>query len=165
MFLLNKLVLHYMNKPMLLIGIIIMALMGFFAVNMVTSQQTGSELDYYLLKDTTEAAMNDAIDYDFYSNNGVVRMDKEKFLESFVRRFADSVDGTRDYNIDVYDLNETPPKVSVKISSKSSSASKNNSTDITTNVDMIIESKNKTDTYTTNFTSRDNNTSSSFKSK
>ena len=153
-----------MNKPMLLIGIIIMALMGFFAVNMVTSQQTGSELDYYLLKDTTEAAMNDAIDYDFYSNNGVVRMDKEKFLESFVRRFADSVDGTRDYNIDVYDLNETPPKVSVKISSKSSSASKNNSTDITTNVDMIIESKNKTDTYTTNFTSRDNNTSSSFKS-
>ena len=143
-----------MNKPMLLIGIIIMALMGFFAVNMVTSQQTGSELDYYLLKDTTEAAMNDAIDYDFYSNNGVVRMDKEKFLESFVRRFADSVDGTRDYNIDVYDLNETPPKVSV-----------NNSTDITTNVDMIIESKNKTDTYTTNFTSRDNNTSSSFKSK
>ena len=154
-----------MNKPMLLIGIIIMALMGFFAVNMVTSQQTGSELDYYLLKDTTEAAMNDAIDYDFYSNNGVVRMDKEKFLESFVRRFADSVDVTRDYNIDVYDLNETPPKVSVKISSKSSSASKNNSTDITTNVDMIIESKNKTDTYTTNFTSRDNNTSSSFKSK
>ena len=154
-----------MNKPMLLIGIIIMALMGFFAVNMVTSQQTGSELDYYLLKDTTEAAMNDAIDYDFYSNNGVVRMDKEKFLESFVRRFADSVDGTRDYNIDVYDLNETPPNVSVKISSKSSSASKNNSTDITTNVDMIIESKNKTDTYTTNFTSRDNNTSSSFKSK
>lgn len=154
-----------MNKPMLLIGIIIMALMGFFAVNMVTSQQTGSELDYYLLKDTTEAAMNDAIDYDFYSNNGVVRMDKEKFLESFVRRFADSVDGTRDYNIDVYDLNETPPKVSVKISSKSSSASKNNSTDITINVDMIIESKNKTDTYTTNFTSRDNNTSSSFKSK
>lgn len=154
-----------MNKPMLLIGIIIMALMGFFAVNMVTSQRTGSELDYYLLKDTTEAAMNDAIDYDFYSNNGVVRMDKEKFLESFVRRFADSVDGTRDYNIDVYDLNETPPKVSVKISSKSSSASKNNSTDITTNVDMIIESKNKTDTYTTNFTSRDNNTSSSFKSK
>ena len=154
-----------MNKPMLLIGIIIMALMGFFAVNMVTSQQTGSELDYYLLKDTTEAAMNDAIDYDFYSNNGVVRMDKEKFLESFVRRFADSVDGTRDYNIDVYDLNETPPRVSVKISSKSSSASKNNSTDITTNVDMIIESKNKTDTYTTNFTSRDNNTSSSFKSK
>ncbi len=154
-----------MNKPMLLIGIIIMALMGFFAVNMVTSQQTGSELDYYLLKDTTEAAMNDAIDYDFYSNNGVVRMDKEKFLESFVRRFADSVDGTCDYNIDVYDLNETPPKVSVKIFSKSSSASKNNSTDITTNVDMIIESKNKTDTYTTNFTSRDNNTSSSFKSK
>lgn len=154
-----------MNKPMLLIGIIIMALLGFFAINMVTSQQTGAELDYYLLKDTTEASMNDAIDYDFYSSHGVIRMDKEKFLESFVRRFAESVDGTREYDIDVYDLNETPPKVSIKISSKSNSASKKDATDITTNVDMIIESNNQDDTYTTNFNSKNNNTSSSFKGK
>ena len=59
-----------------------------------------------LLKDTTEAAMNDAIDYDFYADFGLVRMDKEKFAESFVRRFADGVDATRKYTIEIYDLNE-----------------------------------------------------------
>lgn len=154
-----------MNKPILLIGIIIMALLGFFAINMVTSQQTGAELDYYLLKDTTEAAMSDALDYDFHSKYGIARMDKEKFLESFIRRFADSVDATRDYDIDVYDLNETPPKVSIKITSKSNSINKNDSADITTKVDMIMESKNTEDTYTTNFSSKSNNTSSSFKNK
>ena len=73
-----------MNKGMLIIGLIVMALFGLTAINLITSQQTGAELDYYLLKDTTEAAMNDAIDYDFYSREGLVRMDKEKFAESFV---------------------------------------------------------------------------------
>ncbi len=153
-----------MNKPVLLIGVIIMAVLGFFAVNMVTSQQTGSELDYYLLKDTTEAAMNDAIDYGFYSSYGLVRMDKERFVENFVRRFADGVDGTRDYDIDFYDLNETPPKVSVKVTSKSNTADSSEATDITTSVDMIIESINGEDTFVTNFSSKNNKTSSSYSS-
>ena len=59
-----------MNKAILIIGIVVMALFGFVAVNLITSQQTGSEVDYYLVKDTTEAAMNDALDYDFYSKFG-----------------------------------------------------------------------------------------------
>ena len=155
-----------MSKGVMAAGIIMLGVLTFGLINIISNYTSGNELDFQLLRDTAESAMLDAVDLGFFqTSGGQIRMDKEKFLESFVRRFADSVDGTRDYNIDVYDLNETPPKVSVKISSKSSSASKNNSTDITTNVDMIIESKNKTDTYTTNFTSRDNNTSSSFKSK
>ena len=149
-----------MNKGFLIIGIIAMALFGFFAINLVTSQQTGAELDYYLLKDTTEAAMNDAVDYDFYANHGLVRMDKEKFVESFVRRFADGVDAKRGYDIQFYDLNETPPKVSVRVSSKSSTANKKASGDITTKVDMIIESNNNKDKWTTNFSSKNNITSS-----
>lgn len=152
-----------MNKPILLIGIIVMALFGFVAINLVTSQQTGAELDYYLLKDTTEAAMNDALDYDFYSAYGVQRMDKEKFMENFVRRFADGVDGSRDYQIDVYDLNETPPKVSVKVTSKNNSINKKDAVDINTRVDMIIESKNTSDYYAKNISSKDNPTSSNSK--
>ena len=139
-----------MNKSMLLIGIIIMALFGIFVVNIVTSQQTGQELDYYLLKDTTQAAMNDALDYSFYASYGVQRMDKEKFVESFIRRFADSVDGTRGYDIDFYDLNETPPKVSVKVTSKNNAANRDSASNIVTKVDMIIESNNKTDILVTN---------------
>jgi len=99
-----------MNKAFLTIGIILMAILGFYSINYINSQQTGAELDYYLLKETTEASMNDAIDKTYYRTFGALRMDKEKFMESFVKRFAVGVDQNRKYDIKVYDINETPPK-------------------------------------------------------
>ena len=140
-----------MNKGILLIGIIVMALFGFVAINLVTSQQTGAELDYYLLKETTDAAMHDALDNDYYSHNGVVRMDKEKFVESFLRRFAEGVDPGRDYDIKFYDINEVPPKVSVMVNSGSNFMNKDEKTNISTKVDMIIESNTKTDAWAKNY--------------
>ena len=151
-----------MNKGILIIGLIVMALFGLTAINLITSQQTGAELDYYLLKDTTEAAMNDAIDYDFYSREGLVRMDKEKFAESFVRRFADGVNANRGYVIKFYDINETPPKVSVAVESDSNFVKKEESTKISTRVDMIIENNYKHDEWTTQYI---NNASSSKRMK
>lgn len=144
-----------MNKAMLFIGVILIAVLGFYSISLINSQQTGAELDYYLLKETTEAAMNDATDLAYYRQFGSIRMDKEKFMESFIKRFAVSVDGSRDYNIKVYDINETPPKVSVKIESKKETKlikkfKEGESFDITTNVDMILESKNKTNIAITN---------------
>ena len=139
-----------MNKAMLTIGIIFMAVVGFYSVSVIVGQQTGAELDYYLLKETTEAAMNDAVDMSFYRQFGTVRMDKEKFMESFVKRFSVGVDGTRGYDINVYDINETPPKVSIKITSgkrtnvvKKISDTGKVDVDITTSVDMILEDQNK----------------------
>lgn len=148
-----------MNKGFLIIGIVVMTLFGFFAISLITSQQTGSELDYYLLKDTTEAAMNDALDYNFYSEYGLVRMDKEKFAENFIKRFADGVDATRKYTIEFYDMNEVPPKVSVRVKSNSNAINKKAEGDITTQVDMIIESNNEKDTWTKNYSSKNNITS------
>ncbi len=148
-----------MNKGMVMIGVIIMAIFGIIAINMITSQQVGQELDYYLLKDTTEAAMEDAMSYEFYGETGINRMDKEKFMESFIRRFADSVDATRTYDIEFIDLNETPPKVSVRISSKSNFINSNEQTDITTSVDMVVESDYQDDVFTTNLLDKNNKTS------
>ena len=37
-----------MNKAMVTIGIILMFILGVVAINLITSQQTGQELDYYL---------------------------------------------------------------------------------------------------------------------
>lgn len=150
-----------MNKAMVTIGIILMAIIGIFAINLITSQQTGQELDYYLLKDTTEAAMLDSISasHSFDGRTGVSRMDKERFVESFIRRFADSVDATRDYTISFYDINETPPKVSVKITSKSNYLNQDEATDINTSVDMIIESTYQNDVFTTNLNDKNNSTS------
>ena len=39
-----------MNKAFLTVGIILMAILGFYSIATINNQQTGSELDYYLLK-------------------------------------------------------------------------------------------------------------------
>lgn len=148
-----------MNKAMLVIGIIIMAIFGIIAINMITSQQVGQELDYYLLKDTTEAAMSDAMVHDLDEIAGLPRMDKEKFAECFIRRFADSVDATRQYVIEFYDINECPPKVSVRIKSKSNFINQSEATDIVTSVDMIIETDYQDNKFTTNLGDPNNITS------
>ena len=59
--------------------------------------------------------MSDAIDHNYFSQNGTLRMDKEKFVESFVLRFANNVDNSRDYQIRMVDINEVPPKVSIEV--------------------------------------------------
>lgn len=51
-----------MNKGMLTVGIIMLSLMALLLINVISNYSTGGELDYYLVKETTEAAMEDAID-------------------------------------------------------------------------------------------------------
>ena len=128
-----------MNKGMLTVGIIMLSLIALLLINILNNYSTGSELDYYLLKETTSAAMEDAIDYTYYRENGLIRIDKEKFVENFLRRFADNVDNTRTYDVKFYDLNEVPPKVSVKVESETVLSAKGQSAAISTQIDAIIE--------------------------
>ena len=110
-----------MNRAMLIIGIIMLAMFTFGVINIASDFQSGNELDYYLLKETTEAAMIDATDIGYYRmSGGLYRIDKEKFVESFVRRFSQNVVNTRNYDIKFYDINETPPKVTIKVDSATS---------------------------------------------
>lgn len=139
-----------MNKAMLTIGIILLAVISFLLINLITSSNTGSELDYYLVKETAEAAMDDAVDVSYYRETGMIRMDSEKFVESFLLRFTNSVDNTRDYDVKFYDLNEVPPKVSVEVSSKSSIAFNGTQTNLTTTYDGIIEATDLTNEYVEN---------------
>ena len=134
-----------MNKGMLTVGIILLSIIALLMINVLTNFSTGSELDYYLVKETTDAAMEDAIDNTYLRTCGLYRIDKEKFVESFLYRFANSVDSTRDYHIRFYDINEVPPKVSVKVDSLTVLGVKPNGTgsaeaaDITTSYDAIVE--------------------------
>ena len=132
-----------MNKAMLTVGIILLAVMSLLLINVLNNYETGGELDYYLVKETTEAAMQDAIDVEYLRQNGLIRIDKERFAEVFLRRFADSVDLTRGYHIKLYDINEVPPKVSVKVESQTVLTLDNTAADITTSYDAIMESNNK----------------------
>ena len=85
------------NKAMLGVGIILLSIIALGIINVVQNYTTGNELDYYLLKETTEAAMSEAIDLNYYTDKGVIRMDKEEFTESFLLRFTDTVDTQRNY--------------------------------------------------------------------
>ena len=131
-----------MNKGMLTVGVIMLAIMALLLINVISNYSTGGELDYYLLKETTEAAMEDSVDMEYYRLNSLYRIDKEKFVESFLRRFADSVDttnNTRTYEISFYDINEVPPKVSVKVDSHTVLSFSGEAANISTSLDAILE--------------------------
>ena len=136
-----------MNKGMLTVGVIMLAIMALLLINVISNYSTGGELDYYLVKETTESAMEDAVDLQFYRQNALFRIDKEKFVESFLRRFADSVDNTRSYYVSFYDINEVPPKVSVKVDSLTVLSFSGLAANISTNIDAILETEYEDDVF------------------
>ncbi|MBR3210922.1 MAG: hypothetical protein IKF71_03170 [Bacilli bacterium] len=144
-----------MNKGILIVGIILLALIALNLLNVINNVATGSELDYYLLKETTDASLQDAIDPMFRTTCGLYRIDKEKFVESFLYRFASNVDETRSYKIGFYDINELPPKVSVKVDSLTTlsfdatdGGGENEHAVITTTYDAILETNYISDVRT-----------------
>jgi hypothetical protein len=78
---------------------------------------TTNTQDYYQLKEVANSAIYDSIDYSYYAQTRQVRILKEVFVENFLRRFAETVNITDTYNVEFYDLYESPPKVSVKVDS------------------------------------------------
>ncbi len=122
---------------MILFGVFIVVIM--LMVRSVTSNTTQ---DYYLVKEITEASMVDAVDFAYYRDYGEIKMNKEKFFESFVRRFAETASGNATYTINFYDVYETPPKVSVEVKSKSDPVrvvGDSANFDIVNRIDSIIE--------------------------
>lgn len=105
----------------IVLGILAIIFIFFFA-NVTNTDQH----NYNLLKETVEAAMFDAVDLAEYRVNGKIRMDEDKFVESFLRRFAENASLRDSYVIEIYDISEKPPKVSLKVSTK-----RGESTDIT----------------------------------
>ena len=79
---------------------------------------TTSEQDYYLMKEVMEASMYDAVDYGYYRETGKLTMNTEKFVQNFLRRFADSVNINKNYRIDFYQIYEEPPAASVKVTTR-----------------------------------------------
>ena len=143
-----------MSKGMLTVGIILLAVIALLLINVFTNYGTGGELDYYLLKETTDSALEDSIDWTFYRKHQVYRIEKEKFVESFLKRFANNVDNTRTYNVKFYDINEVPPKVSVKVDSLTVLSFNKEAASIEASVDSIIESNNIVDPFTNNLLER-----------
>ena len=131
-----------MSKAMSLVGIIMLGVLTLAVVNIVTSYSSGNDLDYYLLNETTKAAMIDSVDLGYYRvSGGIIRCDREKFLESFVRRFAESATADTDYKIRILDFNETPPKVSIQVGPGTVATFAGEQFDIVNRIDAILEVK------------------------
>lgn len=124
--------------------IIMLGLFGIVIINVFQKATTTNDEVYYVIKEATEAAMYDSIDLTYYRLNGEIRTVEDKFVENLARRFASSITNKGNYLIVVEDINETPPKVSLRVKTGVTSL-QGEYFGITNRVDGIIETKYKLD--------------------
>lgn len=99
-----------------------LVLLGVFVIGvmlLVNNISTVDTQNYYNIKEVTQASMIDAVDFSYYRLYGNLKISEQKFVENFIRRFAENINLANTYDVDFYDLYEVPPKVSVKISTGS----------------------------------------------
>ena len=118
------------------LGILAVGIIWFFANTTRTDQH-----NYNLLKETTEAAMFDSIDQTEYQKYGNIKINAEKFIENFVRRYAENAGLSNTYVIEIYHISEYPPKVSLLVKSTESTNATGEilNFDITNRIDAILE--------------------------
>ena len=124
----------------IVLGIIIMAV-----VILITDLTTTSEQNYYMIKEANEAAMMEAVDYAYYRKYGTLRINSEKYMENFIRRFSEMITINKRVKIGFYDIYESPPKVTVIVTMGANqyiSNFGNMSFDIENRIDAILEMKN-----------------------
>ena len=103
----------YWGYWIILLGVFVILIM--MLISNVTTTQTQ---DYYIIKEVTEQSLVDAVDLGYYRTSGEIKINADKFVESFLRRFTENV-ALSTYQIDFYGIYESPPKVSVKVTTKS----------------------------------------------
>lgn len=141
---------------LILLGIVIVVIMM-----LVQNDTTSSTQDYYLIKEITEASMIDAVDYSYYRKYGELKINKEKFYESFFRRFAETASLNTTYTVSFYGVYEAPPKASVEIKSKTNTftvVGDSTSFDMVERIDTILEGKPAGSTNKDNNNSNNDNT-------
>lgn len=121
---------------------LILGILGIVLINLFGNITVDNEDMYYILKEVTEAAMIDAIDYQAYRVGvgydgvtedtdpdsmhciagvpGTIRIVEEKFIESFTRRFVESARGNTSYKISFDDIDECPPKATITLTARES---------------------------------------------
>lgn len=118
------------------IGLITLGMFGIIFIVMFESITINNESEYYVLREAMEAAMLESVDFPCYSIpasvcknvnggmqcgcGGTLKISEQKFVENFTRRFAASISGdVTEYEIEFYDIIESPPKATVLVRGKS----------------------------------------------
>ena len=127
----------YWGYWLIVLGVFVVIIL--LLIRNVTSNNTE---DYYTLNQISEAAMIDAVDFAYYRQFGELKINKEKFMENFLERLADTSSPSASYEVTFVEIYEAPPKVSVQIVSKTQNyniAKNSESFDMTNRVDAILE--------------------------
>ena len=130
--------------------LIVLGIFVILIMMLIQDFTTTNTQDYYLLKEVTEASLIDAVDYGYYRTNGDLKINEEKFVENFMRRFSETMNLNKTYRIDFYGVYESPPKVSVRVSTSTSTFNISGDTtsfDIVNRIDAILEMKIGTGEY------------------
>ena len=116
--------------------------MGVAIVGLMISVQgitTNTTQDSYAIREITDAAMLEAVDYSYYRDYNEIKIDKEKFMEVFLRMTAEVMGAFDTYEVNFYAIYEAPPKVSVEIRSNSGSNFTTGTYDTISRIDAIIQ--------------------------
>lgn len=98
------------------VSLLIFGLFGILVVTFFNELTVSNEQDYYTLKDAVEASMIDAVDVTYFRLTGSIKINQEKFVENLTRRFSEvATFGEGNYNLEFYQISESPPKVSVRV--------------------------------------------------
>ena len=98
------------------VGVIIIGIFGIAIILLFNEITVSNEQDYHTLKEAVEASMVESVDVAYYRLTGEIKISQEKFVENFTRRFTEtSTFGQGDYDIEFYQISESPPKVSLRI--------------------------------------------------
>ena len=126
-----------MKESMWAYWIVILGISIFAIMMLLQNYTTTSEQDYYLMKEVMEASMYDAVDYGYYRETGKLTMNTEKFVENFIRRFADSVNINKNYRLDFYQIYEEPPAASVKVTTRTNDTNFGDANKSTEEVEVV----------------------------
>lgn len=127
----------YWGYWLIVLGVFVVVIM--LLVQNVTSNNT---LDSYTVKQIAESSMVDAVDYAYYREYGELKINREKFIESFMRRFGEAANVSTKYTLLFTGIYEAPPKVSVEITSSTGSyviARNSEQFDMSSRVNAILE--------------------------
>ena len=127
--------------------IVMLGLFGVMLINVFQKITIGNDEVYYLLKETNEAAMYDSINFSYYRLTGDIKIVEDKFAENFARRFGQNIMMRGNYKITIQDVNEVPPRLSVKVVSKITSLA-GDEFGIENRIDGILEAKYKLEEIT-----------------
>ena len=127
----------YWGYWLVILGVFVVVIM--LLIQNVTSNNTE---DSYTVRQISEAAMIDAIDFAYYREYGELKINREKFIESFLRRFSETASLSNSYELTFAGIYETPPKTSVIIKSKTNTyfiANDSETFDMENRVEAILE--------------------------